>query len=84
MEKRKDYRMIVYDGFFQDYIWETEYLYDTEDDVIENAKEMYSYIDQYSDEVQLYVRGLGMGEWCMFGYIEKDENNNLYVEPCFC
>ena len=83
MENRKDYRVIVYDGVFQDYLWETEEFFETEEQAIENAMEYYEFIDTYNDEVQLYVRGLGIGEWCMFGYLIEYENGKPCLEECF-
>lgn len=84
MEKRKDYRVIAYDAFFQDYMWNTEELFESEEQATEYAKELYETIDTYTDEVVLYVRGLGMGEWCMFGYITVNENDEPCVVECFC
>lgn len=83
MKKRKDYRVIVYDAFLQDYIWSTEAFYDSEAEATKGAMETFLEFDDYTYEIQLYIRCLG-GEWQMFGYIEVDEDEKLYVEECFC
>lgn len=84
MEKRKDYRVLAYDCFFQNYMWDTESFFETEEQATEYAMNLYYEIDTYNDEIQLYIRTLGMGEWQMFGYITEDENDNPCVEECFC
>ena len=87
-----EYRIASYDSFFNN-VGSYEHIGKYVDDnaAIKAASNMMSLLYQPSDlmEIQIYIKGLVMGEWCLIGAVhyEGDDNwsdTDIVFDACYC
>ncbi len=83
---RLDYQVRVWNAFWNTWV-SAPIVVANESEAVKMALSIVDYYDcgyNGTEEVQIYVKCLGMGTYQLIGYIEWDEGtDSWYMEPCF-
>lgn len=84
-KKMKQYMIRTYDTYFNDVRKTHVANYVDDETAISAAKTMLHLSIHPADtcEMQVYRKGIGCGDWCMFAAVYYDDND-IVVDDCFC
>lgn len=83
--KYNEYLLRTYDTYYQDVRNERVGEFVDDETAINAAKsQLYMLDTQDTVEIQVCIKGLGMGEWVMFAAVFYDYDGSILVDDCFC